>query len=69
MVRAIAATAVTEALSQGDLHVSFRGFRLCATRQPQEDVECSVARVELVIWLDGQIFDREMAEILPPNRN
>jgi len=66
MVRAIALSAVAEALTRGESHVSFRGFRVNAARIPREHDKCAVVRVELVVLLDGHIINRESAEIFPP---
>jgi hypothetical protein len=65
MVRAVALSGVTEALMEGESHVSFRGFRVDAVRLPCGHEKRSVVRVELVVRLDGHIIDRETAEILP----
>ena len=65
MARAIASSVVAEALVRGESHVSFRGFRIGATRLPFGHVDDFVIRVELVVRLDGHIIDREIAEILP----
>jgi len=65
MVRAIALSAVTEALIRGESHVSFHGFRIYAARLPCDHENDSVVRVELVVRLDGHIVDREIAEIPP----
>ncbi len=65
MARAIAVSAVSEALMRGESHVSFRGFRVDAARLPGAHQMRSVVRVELVVRLDGHIIDRETAEILP----
>ncbi len=65
MVRAIALSAVTEALIRGESHVSFRGFRIYAARLPCDHENDSVVYVELVVRLDGHIVDREIAEIPP----
>ena len=65
MVRAIALSAVTEAMTQGESHVSFRGFRVNAARLPREHDKRAVVRVELVVSLDGHIVERESAEIFP----
>jgi hypothetical protein len=65
MVRAIALSAVSEALMRGESHVAFRGFQVDAARLPCGHKKRSVVRVELVVCLDGHIIDRETAEILP----
>ena len=65
MARAIARSAVIEALMRGESHVSFRGFRIDAVRLPCRRENDSVIRVELVVRLDGHMIDREIAEILP----
>lgn len=64
MAQAIASSVVMEALVHGESHVSFRGFRIDATRLPCGHENDSVIRVELVIRLDGHIIDHEIAEIL-----
>lgn len=65
MVRAIALSAVTEALMRGASHVSFRGFRIDAARISSGYDKRLVVRVELVISLDGHMIVRETAAILP----
>ena len=65
MVRAIALSAVTEALMRGASHVSFRGFRIDAARISSGYDKRLVVIVELVISLDGHMIVRETAEILP----
>ena len=65
MARAVALSAVTEALMRGDSHVSFRGFRVDAARLPCGHEKRTGVRVELVVRLDGHIIDRETAEFLP----
>ena len=63
MVRATAFLAVAEAARKGMSHASFRRFHVSAMRWPQSNVERSLARVELVVLLDGQIIDRETVKI------
>ena len=65
MVRAIALSAVTEALMRGESHVSFRGFRVDAVGLPCEYEQRSVVRVELVVRHNGQIINCETAELVP----
>ena len=65
MVRAVASSAVTEALMRGDSHVSFRSFQVDAARLPRGHENRLSVSVELVVRLDGHIIDRATAEILP----
>jgi hypothetical protein len=65
MARAIASSVVTEALMQGESHVSFRGFRMDAARLPCGRSDDDAIRVELVVMLYGHMIERKIAEILP----
>jgi len=65
MVRAIASSAVSEAMVRGESHVSFRGFRINTVRLPHEHDNPGVIRVELVVSLKGHMIDRERVEIFP----
>lgn len=65
MARAIALSVVTEALMRGESRLSFRGFRFNAARILCAHEHDATVRVELVVALNGHIFDREIAEVLP----
>ena len=65
MVRAIALSAVNEALMRGESHVSFRSFRVDAVGLPCEYEQRSVVRVELVVRLNGRIINCETAVLVP----
>jgi hypothetical protein len=63
MVRAIASSAVSEAIARGESHVSFRRFRVNTVRLSSQHEKHVVISVELVVSLDGHMIDRESVEI------
>jgi hypothetical protein len=65
MVRALALSAVTEAVMRGESHASFRSFQVNAARLPRGHENRLFVSVELVVRLDGHIIDRAAAEISP----
>ena len=65
MARAVASLVVMEAVANGESHGLFRGFRIDATRLRCGHTDAYVMRVELVVRLEGLLFDCAIAEILP----
>ena len=62
MLRAIASSAVDEAIVRGESHGSFRGFRIDAARLLCTHSNDSRVLVELVVALDGHIVESRDCE-------